>query len=228
MQAPRQSKSIGLSDLHLSTGDTQNEGSCLDVDDNLVLQEDDQPPTSGELFITSMQPNHEISLTQPETILQDILGDTLNFAPIVHYSWFEQDPLLEDMDFSFLNDTGPPELPALLPISPLSNSTSQQSTIAIGAEAYKGLTALAAWNPGGGDNYKLEQQDLIISQSLRPSTHSALLSDNRAFLKKDLSPSMRDQILAMVLRTTSRAASSRVAASFPSVEILRDLIHHAF
>ena len=205
----------------------QDVANRLDFDHCSMMQEDNECPEVEAPAIAMLQPGQCIVSDQSEPMLQDILGDTLNFVPVGDYGQPEQYPALEDVDFSFLNDLSLPELPSLLPLSPPSDATSQQSTIAIGAEAYKGMTSLSTWTPRQGDNYQREQQDLILSQHARPLTHSVHLSDSRAFPKKDLPHTQRDQILAMVVRTASRAASSRIVSSFPSVDILRDLIHHA-
>ena len=233
IRAPGQSESNHTSDSHLAahsyvpTRDIQDNANNLNFDQHSSTQRGNRRAEPQDVAMAISQPSQDVFTTPSEPMLLDILGDTLNFAPIRDYGQLDHDTSLEDMDFSFLNDLSLPEMPALLPLSPLSDVTSQQSTMAIGAEAYRGMSALSTWNPRKGDNYMLEQQDLILSQNVRTLTHDVHLSDSRAFPKKDLPSSLRDQILAMVLRTASRAASSRIVTSFPSIEKLRDLIHHA-
>ncbi|KAK5059599.1 hypothetical protein LTR44_009424 [Exophiala sp. CCFEE 6388] len=191
--------------------------------------EEFQRPFPSDLPPTLTQPTHDFSVYRQEPIARDILGDTLNFSPMgTDYGQYDNDPFLGDLDFSFLNDLDVSRLPSPVPVAVLSEPTLQQSTMSFGAEAYKHSSSLTDWNPSVEDNYDQEQQDLILAQNnVEPSPYYVGSPRGRAVPKKELFPTARDRILAMTLRLSSSTASNRIVASFPSLEILRDLIHHA-
>ena len=207
--------------------ETQEEGNSLDFDDDAAAQEEGQHTAPVETSSVLAYSAHNPSTPRQEPVARDILGDTLNFPPMGTDVQYDNDSFLEDLDFCFLYDVGSPgitsPLPTALPLDP----SPQQSTMSVGAEAYKHSTAMTAWNPGREDNHDQEQQDLILGQNFRPPAYSAEFSHGRTIPKKELSHTARDRILAMMLRITSGTASSRIIASFPSLDILRDLIHHA-
>ena len=208
--------------------ESQEEGNSLSFDDNSATQEDIQHPFAADIPLTLAQSTHDPSMPRQEPIARDILGATMNFPPMGTYIQYDNDPFLGDLDFSFLNDLGLSRMPSPPPVNLVSDPTPQQSTMSVGAEAYKHSTAMAAWNPSREDNYDREQQDLILAQNhVGSSPYNADSSRSRATPKKELSQTARDRILAMILRLTTETASNRIVTSFPSLEILRDLIHHA-
>ena len=235
-QGLAQNVSINLSASHTFTPfsskmvEPQEEESSLDFDDNSVNRVATQHPIPAEMPPTAARSTHDLSMPRQEPIARDILGDTLNFPPMGTYLQYDNDLTLEDLDFSFLNDLGPSRVPSPLPIALLSDPTPQQLTTSVGAEAYKHSSALTAWNPSKDDNYdqeQQEQQDLILAQNVGPSPYNAESSHGRAIPKKELFHTARDRVLAMIVRIISGATSNRIVASFPSLDILRDLIHYA-
>ncbi len=200
----------------------------LDFDDHPASLEDTQRLDLPEMPPTVAQSTHDLSTAPQEPIAREILGNTLNFPPMGTYLQYDNDIFLGDLDFSFLNDLGPSRMASPPPIALLSELSTQQSTMLVGAEAYKHSSALTAWNPSHEENHNQEQQDLILAQSNAkslPCNNDA--SRGRVFPKKELSQTARDQVLATIVRLTSGSASNRIVASFPSLEILGDLIHHA-
>jgi hypothetical protein len=205
----------------------EEEGNCVDFEeDNSASQDDIQHPLLADMPPTVAQAADDFSVHRQEPIARDILGDTLNFPPMGTYT--DNDLFLGDLDFSFLNGLGPSEMPSPQHMAHVLEPTLQQSTMSVGAEAYKHSTALTAWNPGVEENYDQEQQDLILAQSnVGSSSYDVDSSHGRASPKKTLFQTARDRILAMTLRLSSGTASNHIVASFPSLEILSDLIHHA-
>lgn len=198
----------------------------LDFDDNAAIHEEFQHPIPVEMPPTVAHSTHDF-VPRQEPIARDILGDALNFPPMEIYMQDDNDLMPEDLDFSFLNDMESSSMLSLSPIALVSDPTPQHSTMSVGAEAYKHSSALSVWNPSKEDNTDQEQQDLVLAQNAGPSTYNADYSRRRATPKKELIHTARDRILAMILRITTGAASYRVVTSFPSLDILRDLIHHA-
>ena len=207
--------------------ETQEEGNSLDFDDNAAVQGEIQHPVPAETPSIVPYSAHDPSMPRQEPVASDILGDTLNFPPMGIDIQYENDSALEDLDFCFLYDLGSSRMTSPLPMALPLDPSPRQSTISVGAEAYKHSTAMTAWNPSKKDNYDQEQQDLILAQNVGPPPYSADSSRGSTVPKKELFHRARDRILAMMLRITSGAASKRIVASFPSLDILRDLIHHA-
>ena len=143
--------------------DSQEEENGLSFDDAFATHEGIQPPFAADDAPTPMRPTEGLSTTEP--VARDILGAALNFPPTGIYAEYDNDPFLGDLDFSFLNDLGPSRVASPPPPDLVSNPTPQQSTMSVGAEAYKLSTALTAWNPSKEDNYDQEQQDLILAQN---------------------------------------------------------------
>lgn len=174
----------------------------------------------------------DMMMPPQDSFVQDILGSTLGLPDIGDFIQLDSDPMLEDMDFSFLNNVNTPMAPSpppafpSIPLSPVSNPTPQSSMVGVGTEAYRQSEVLNDWEPGGGDNNESEHQNLVLPQNIRPGAPSRS-SVTKSITRKDLSLAMRDRILAMILRTTSTTAADNIVGSFPSVEVLRDLIHIA-
>ena len=207
--------------------ETQEEGNSLDFDDNAAVQEEIQHPIPAETSSIVAYSAHDSSMPRQEPVARDILGDTLNFPPMGTDIQYDNDSVLEDLDFCFLYDLGSSRVTSPLPLALPWDPSLRQSTMSVGAEAYKHSTAMTAWNPSKEDNYDQEQRDLVLAPNVGPPPYSADSSRGRTIPKKELFYTARDRILAMMVRITSGAASNRIVASFPSLDILRDLIHHA-
>lgn len=185
----------------------------------------DQRPYLG------LSPDQESNSTEPILNAPNTLGTALNNLPVFgDFVQLDSLPLLEDMDLSFLNEINPSMFPFQSQVIPnlCAPTTEQNSTLAIGTEAYKHSCALIPWNPRKEENHALDEQDLVLPDGLNPSTHSPQTSAHHQIQRPELSVAARDQILALILRNTSRPASSRIAGSFPPLEVLSDLIMHAF
>ena len=206
------------------------EANSLSSEINPVVQDEIQEPIPADMMLPIEVPSSDQPVVdRQEPIARDILGDTLNFSPMgTDIQLLENDSILEDLDFSFLYDLESSRMATPLPVVTTSLPTPPPSTLSVGAEAYKHSSALTAWNPSREDNYDREQQDLILAQNIGSSTPNAETTGRaRAVPRKELFHTARDRILAMILRITSGAASSRIVASFPCLDILRDLMHHA-
>lgn len=168
------------------------------------------------------------SIPSQNYVMQDILGGTLTLPDFGNFIEIDPDPILDDIDFSFLShtamNTSQPS-PAHLPLSSASEATPTSTTTGVGAEAYRRSEVHRGWEPGREENHELEHQNLVLPHNVR---QEYLNSVSGSIVKKPLSLSMRDRILAMILRTASPQATARTVASFPPVEVLRDLIHLAF
>ena len=180
---------------------------------------------------SSMANSQPMDLIPPQNeVMQDILGSTLSLPDFGDFIEIDPDPTLDDIDFSFLNDidmhtSHPP--PAYPPLPSASDSIPTSSTPGLGAEAYRKSHVHRGWQPGREDNHDLEHQSLILPQNMQPECLNSS-SETTLMVKKPLSLSMRDRILAMILRTASAQVAERTIATFPPLEVLRDLIHLAF
>jgi hypothetical protein len=163
-------------------------------------------------------------------VMQDILGDTATHSYFGDFLDLDQDHLLDDIDFSFLDNTfiRPSQTsPAYPPLSSASEPSPCSTTMGVGAEVYRKSHVHRGWEPGREENQESEHQNLNLPQNVRlecPDPSSVTIQ----MLKKPLSLSLRDRILAMILRTASTPSAERIVASFPPPEILRDLIYLAF
>jgi hypothetical protein len=170
------------------------------------------------------------SMPSQADVMQDILGSTLTLPDFGDFIEIDPNPILDDMDFSFLNSTAlntcQPS-PVYLAPSLASVSSPNSSAIGAGAEAYRRSLVHRGWEPGREENHELEHQNLVLPHNIQPECLNSS-SEMTSMTKKTLSLSMRDRILAMILRTASAQAVERTVASFPPVEVLRDLIHLAF
>ncbi|MCJ1472603.1 hypothetical protein MMC13_001252 [Lambiella insularis] len=134
---------------------------------------------------------------------------------------FESDASLQNMDFSFLDaswiNTGTP--------APVIGASPAKS-VALGSEAYRGSEVTLSWDPRQQENSGQEHPNLALPNNVgttRPPSRAA-----RRLPQDALSVATRDRILSMILETTSPATTGRFITSFPTTEILTNLIHHAF
>lgn len=98
--------------------------------------------------------------------------------------------------------------------------------VALGAEAFR-KSSLWGWTPAHQDHGFAEQGNLSLPVNDADSPEARLNFD-RQILSERLSPSSRDKVLAMVLGTCQPANISRVVSSFPSAEVLDNLMQHFF
>ncbi|KIW15125.1 hypothetical protein PV08_07912 [Exophiala spinifera] len=174
--------------------------------------------------VTAHQGNAMIELQNG--ILPDVLGGTMNIADLDEYITFDFNPVLDEVEFSFLNDSNVSPAEAPVPISPASNRSADSSTMGVGSEVYRMSTSLNGWAPDKDGISVMEHQNLILPIHVSPIRLPAL-SRFRSVFKKDLSGAMRDRILTMILRTSPRRTLDSIIGSFPSLETLQNLIHYA-
>jgi hypothetical protein len=169
-------------------------------------------------------------ISSQSNFMQDILYDTLNIPDIGDFIQPDSESTLGDLDFSFLNHMNSPESRPPLPLvslSPSSTVISPPSTVGFGSEAFRKSDVHNGWKPGTEDNHRQEYPNLILPQKLRPDDLRSL-SESSSISHKSMSSLMRDRILAMILRSSCSVASERIIESFPSLEVLNDLIQLAF
>ena len=158
--------------------------------------------------------------------LPDVLGGTMDIADMDDYIEFDPNSVLDEFEFSFLNDSNVLPAQGLAAVSPASNRTTDSSTMGVGSEVYRMSQSLSGWDPEKETSNEMEHQNLILPIQLNP-TRLPSSSRTRFLLKKDLSGATRDRILAMILRTSPRKTSDSIIGSFPSIETLQNLIHYA-
>ncbi|KAF2489321.1 hypothetical protein BU16DRAFT_496007 [Lophium mytilinum] len=192
------------------------------------IDQNQQTVSDTSSFETNLQGNNGIS--SQDNFMQDILYDTLNIPDIGDFIQQDCESTLGDLDFSFLDDMNSPRSPPPPPLvsqSPISTTVSQPSTVGFGAEAFRKSDVHNEWEPGTEDHHRQEYPNLIMPQKLRPE------DIRRSFEVSSMShrrmPSlMRDRVLAMILRSSCGSATERILKSFPSLEVLNDLIQLAF
>lgn len=163
--------------------------------------------------------------------MQGVLGGTMILSDFEGFIEFDQDPMLGDIDLSFLNNTRMnPAQPfsAEPPTSSVSETGPISTSTGVVAEAYRRSRVHRGWEPGKEGNQEIEHQNLNLPHNTGPECLESSSPEMATMVKKPLSLSMRDRILGMILRTASSQAAERVVASFPSLEVLGDLINFAF
>lgn len=164
------------------------------------------------------------------SFMQDVLCNTLDIPDIGEFIQQDSESTLGDLDFSFLDHMNtyeshstfqsslPLSDPAVLLLSP---------PLGFGSEAFRQSNIHNGWKPGTEDHHRQEYPNLILSQKLRQGDLNRL-SEVLPNQQKSISPLMRDRILAMILRSACASATDRIISSFPSLEVLNDLIQLAF
>jgi hypothetical protein len=144
---------------------------------------------------------------------------------------------LSDLDMGFLDAFNGKNLPPIDALQiPFDDSQSRNEEneegyefrkgVALGAEAFR-KSSLWGWTPVHQDHGYAEQGNLSLPVNDADSPEARLNFD-RQILSERLSWSSRDKILAMVLGTCQPANISRVVSSFPSAEVLDNLMQHFF
>jgi hypothetical protein len=199
----------------------------VEVESAFSFQQTAQEATSDISFQTDMQGNNITS--SKDGFMQDILYDTLNIPDIGDFIQPDCESTLGDLDFSFLDhmNSTQSQPPPLVSPSPTSTAVSQPSTMGFGSEAFRKSDVHNGWEPGTEDHHRQEYPNLILPQKVRPedlrsSFKSSLISH------ECMSSLMRDRVLAMILRSSCGSATERILMSFPSLEVLNDLVQLAF
>jgi hypothetical protein len=147
---------------------------------------------------------------------------------------------LSDLDMGFLDAFSGKNFPAMdldTQINEEPNQTQLEGNkpengfefrkgVALGVEAFR-KSSLWGWAPAHQDHGYAEQGNLTLPVHDADSPETRLSFD-RQILGERLSLSSRDKILAMVLETVRPTNITRVVSSFPSAEILDNLMQHFF
>lgn len=102
---------------------------------------------------------------------------------------------------------------------------SNAECIALGAKAFR--SSLWCWTPARADTASIDQHNLTVQpcDMSSPSTQFVYTMHGNTDC---IDTAIRDKIVAMILSTTSRSSFSKVMSSFPSVELLNNLVHSFF
>jgi hypothetical protein len=194
------------------------------------FQTQDVEQIVADLTPSVVQTALTLSISEQQSICRNTLAATLSFPSMeTSVQTDNNDPFLDDLDFSFLNEPETSRTPSAPSVDHALDPAPHQSAMLAGAAAYKHSTALSAWDPSEEESYDRQQQDLVLTPKLiEPSPYHTISSHvSTVILKQELFHTTRDCILAMILRNTTEKASKRIVTCFPSLDILRDLIHHA-
>lgn len=200
----------------------------LGIESGFGFRSDPQEAAFDTTFTTNHQGNNIIS--SQNNFMQGVLYDTLNIPDIGDFIQQDSESTLGDLDFSFLDHMSSTEsrpAPPLVTPSPSSAAISPPSTVGFGSEAFRKSDVHNGWKPGTEDNHRQEYPNLILPQKPRPDILKSL-SESSLISHGSMSSLMRDRILAMILRSSCSVASERIIESFPSLEVLNDLIKLAF
>lgn len=104
-------------------------------------------------------------------------------------------------------------------------ATTRQN-IALGVEAFR-RSALGIWLPAQQDRTDAQMEHLSILTDEAGSPDTRINIDRRC-LRETLNRTMRDELLAMIMRTCRTERMSFVVRSFPTAELLGDLIECFF
>jgi hypothetical protein len=208
--------------------DQYREPAGLEMDSEFSFQRNLEEPTSSTSFETSTLETNAISCQ--DDFMHDILYGTLNIPDIGDFIQQDSESTLGDLDFSFLNHTSSPKSPppsAEFSLPHIPPATSQPYTVGFGSEAFRKSDVHNGWEPSTEDHHRQEYPNLILPHSVRPEDLKGL-SESPLMSHKSMSSLMRDRVLAMILRSSCSVASDRIIKSFPSLEVLNDLIRLAF
>lgn len=104
--------------------------------------------------------------------------------------------------------------------TPQSNAPTEKT--ALGIEAFR--KSLWCWIPVRADTGSIEQQNFTLHHS-EMSSPSTYFAESMHVSTDSLNAAGRDKIICMVLSTSSRSSFTKIMSSFPSVELLHNLIH---
>ncbi|KFY95369.1 hypothetical protein V500_02820 [Pseudogymnoascus sp. VKM F-4518 (FW-2643)] len=108
--------------------------------------------------------------------------------------------------------------------TPQSNAPAEKTAerLALGIEAFR--KSLWCWTPVRADTGSIEQENFTLhpSETSSPSTY---FEESMHVNTDSLNAAGRDKIVSMVLSTSSRSSFTKIMSSFPSVELLHNLIH---
>lgn len=137
---------------------------------------------------------------------------------------------LDDRDYGYLDAFNAKTFDVVQPIVERGDIVSPRAIergngVAIGAEAFR-KSSLAEWAPGHHDHGYIEEQNLSLLQAA--DSPEPRLTFDRRILSERLNQSSRDKIMGMVLDNCRRDSVAKIVASFPSAEMLDNLIQHFF
>lgn len=102
------------------------------------------------------------------------------------------------------------------------SSTESSAKVALGIDAFR--KSLWCWIPERQDHGYVEQPNFTLRPQDMASPETQFAS-NMNVVNQRLGPEPRDKIAAMVLGTCDRSSFARVMSSFPSAELLDNLMH---
>jgi hypothetical protein len=120
-----------------------------------------------------------------------------------------------------VNDNPPSQYEQLTPQSNIPDQNDAER-LALGIKAFR--SSLWCWTPVRTDTGSIEQHNLIVQPS-EMSSPGTQFAQAMCFNTDSLDSVARDKIVAMVLSTTSRSSFAKVMSSFPSVDLLNNLVH---
>ncbi|KFZ19754.1 hypothetical protein V501_00524 [Pseudogymnoascus sp. VKM F-4519 (FW-2642)] len=108
--------------------------------------------------------------------------------------------------------------------TPQSNAPTEKvaERLALGIEAFR--KSLWCWTPVRADTGLVEQENFTLHPS-EMSSPAAHFAESMHVNTESLNAAGRDKIISMVLSTCLRSSFTKVMSSFPSVELLDNLLH---
>jgi hypothetical protein len=179
-------------------------------------------PNSPTTYVESVDP------TMPGVdLIRDILDSTMNLPELGDFIEMDMDPILGECDFSFLDNdylnTAQPSQ-ACPPAAPDPRSITDVTGVV--SEAFRKSRVHRGWEPGKDGIRGSEHENLSLDLQKSPECLDSTQSTT-ASMKRLMSLATRDRILGMILRTVSSQIAERSIASFPSPELLSNIIHYA-
>ncbi|KFY88805.1 hypothetical protein V498_06665 [Pseudogymnoascus sp. VKM F-4517 (FW-2822)] len=182
---------------------------------------------------TTLEPpfNGQQALSQGTDAQSIALRDVLSFGLESNLDFNDQDYTLMDFyqgkadhDTAYANEaidnsSFQYEMP-----TPQSNAPTKKTRdrLTLGIEAFR--KSLWCWTPVRTDTGSIEQENFTLHPSDMSSPSSYFAESMRVNIDS-LNAAGRDKIISMVLSTSSRSSFTKVMSSFPSVELLHNLIH---
>lgn len=175
---------------------------------------------------TDPSPNPQRDMDDPSATLHAFLGP-MDLPDLFDLS--AQDPLVaEGFSFGPDWDLGPIDfssLQAQFDAPDAINMMPDMSTVDTTADHPEALSVTGSWEPQHSENGEMERPNLAAGEEgFRVPRLSQ--SPNASALTMSLSTPARDNILSMILNTTSQANAAQIVTAFPCTETLNMLIRN--
>lgn len=212
--------------IHQTQDQAQHQMPNHNQNDQPEMFPDGEFQEQPDAVATDPSPNPQRDMDDPSATLHAFLGP-MDLPDLFDLS--AQDPLVaEGFSFGPDWDLGPIDfssLQAQFDAPDAINMMPDMSTADTTAEHPEALSVTGSWEPQHSENGEMERPNLAAGEEgFRVPRLSQ--SPNASALTMSLSTPARDNILSMILNTTSQANAAQIVTAFPCTETLNMLIRN--